>query len=186
MSRVRLRRPSPALVVATLALIVALSGNSFADVARLVGGDKLVKKHSLSGNRLRKHTLTRTQINMAKLGTVPNAARADTVAAPEAFHEISGAGEPAFQNGCGNLAGVATAAFFIDREGVVHLRGRYECPTAGVIAFALPPGYRPGGEQQFALAAAGAGTVVDIEPDGAVACGAKDCFVNGITFRAGA
>jgi hypothetical protein len=173
------------LVVATLALIIALSGSSFADVARLVSGDKLVKKHSLSANRLRKHTITRTQINMAKLGTVARAASADTIAAPEAFHEISGPGEPAFQNGCGNLAGVATAAFFIDREGVVHLRGRYECPTAGSVAFALPTGYRPAGEQQFALAGA-TGAVVNINPDGTLACGTKDCFINGITFRAGA
>jgi hypothetical protein len=186
MRRVRLRRPSPALVVATLALIVALTGPSFADVKRLVSGDKLVKKHSLSANRLRQHTLTRTQINMAKLGTVPKAALADNITAPEAFHEIGGPNAPSFQNGCGNVGGgTGTAAFFVDREGVVHLRGRYMCPNAGDTAFVLPSGYRPGGLQQFALASAGPGAVVAISDSGTVACGTTDCFINGITFRAG-
>jgi hypothetical protein len=181
-----MRHPSPALVVAMLALIVALSGTSAADVKRLVSGDKLVKKHSLSANRLRQHSLTRAQINMAKLGTVPAADVAGSITAPEAFHEISGAGEPGFQNGCGNVGGgTGTAAFFVDREGVVHLRGRYTCPAAGSTAFTLPAGYRPGGLQQFALAAAGAGTAVAISDSGTVACGATDCFINGITFRAG-
>jgi hypothetical protein len=70
-------RVSPAMVVATVALIAALGQTAvalpIAQLARLVGGDTLIKKGSLSGNRLRKHTLTGTQINLAKLGTVPAA-----------------------------------------------------------------------------------------------------------------
>jgi hypothetical protein len=65
-----------------LALIVALSGTALAgpiaQLGRVVSGDKLIKKHSLSGNRLRNHTLTGTQINLRALGKVPLAARADS------------------------------------------------------------------------------------------------------------
>jgi hypothetical protein len=68
--------------VATLALIVALGDTAFAAplarLARLVSGDTIVAKHSLSGNRMRDHTLTGDQINLSKLGTVPTANHADS------------------------------------------------------------------------------------------------------------
>ncbi|HWF23953.1 MAG TPA: hypothetical protein VG275_00790 [Solirubrobacteraceae bacterium] len=57
------------------ALVVASSGTAIA--AGLVSGDKLIKKHSLSGNRLRNHTVTGTQVNLKKLGKVPSAKNAD-------------------------------------------------------------------------------------------------------------
>jgi hypothetical protein len=75
--RRRLHMPSPAMVVALVALLFAMSGTAVA-ASNLVSGDKLIKKHTLSGNRLRNHTLTGTQINMSKLGKVPTAATADT------------------------------------------------------------------------------------------------------------
>jgi hypothetical protein len=43
----------------------------------LVSGDKLIKKRSLSGDRLRNHTITGKQVNLKKLGKVPNAKQAD-------------------------------------------------------------------------------------------------------------
>ena len=43
--------------------------------SKLVSGNSLIKR-SLSGNRLQNHTLTATQINVSKLGTVPNATNA--------------------------------------------------------------------------------------------------------------
>jgi hypothetical protein len=71
------RRPSASMLVAMTALVVALSGTAVAATS-LVNGDKLIKKGSLSGNRLRNHTLTGTQINLNKLGKVPSAKKADT------------------------------------------------------------------------------------------------------------
>ena len=65
------------MVVATMALIIAVTGTAVA-TSRLVNGDKLIEKASLSGNRLRKHTLTGTQINLAKLGKIPSATNADS------------------------------------------------------------------------------------------------------------
>lgn len=63
------------MVVALLALLLATAGTAVA-ATKLVSGDKLIKKHSLSGNRLRNHTLTGKQINLAALGQVPLAAQA--------------------------------------------------------------------------------------------------------------
>jgi len=70
-------RPSPALVIASIALVIAASGTAVAATA-LVSGDTLIKKNSLSGNRLRNHTVTGLQVNLKKLGKVPTAAKADT------------------------------------------------------------------------------------------------------------
>ena len=70
-------RPSGAMLVAVLALILAASGTALA-ASKLVSGDKLIKKRSLSGNRLRNHTITGKQVNLRKLGKVPNAKQADT------------------------------------------------------------------------------------------------------------
>lgn len=66
------RRPSASMVVALIALVVAMSGSAVA-ASRLIRGDSLIRKGSLSGNRLRRHTITGTQINLRKLGTVPKA-----------------------------------------------------------------------------------------------------------------
>ena len=71
------RRPSASMVISLLALVVAMSGTAVA-ASSLVNGDKLIRRGTLSGNRLRKHTLTGTQINLKKLGTVPSAQSANT------------------------------------------------------------------------------------------------------------
>lgn len=89
MRRFLIRRPSASMVVALLALVFATAGTAVA-ATKLVSGDKLIKKHSLSGNRLRNHTLTGKQINLAKLGKVPSALSADH--AGEAGHATSADG----------------------------------------------------------------------------------------------
>jgi hypothetical protein len=64
------------MFVAVTALVLAASGTAVA-TSHLVIGDKLIKRGSLSGNRLRNHTITGTQVNLNNLGTVPNANNAD-------------------------------------------------------------------------------------------------------------
>jgi hypothetical protein len=70
------------MVVAIIALIVAVGGTAFAgpvaQLAKRVSGNKIIKKRSLSGNRLRKHTITGTEVKLTKLGTVPRAKTANT------------------------------------------------------------------------------------------------------------
>ena len=65
------------MVVAIVALVVAASGTAVA-ATKLVSGDSLIKKNSLSGNRLRAHTVSGKQIKLSSLGTVRNAAHATT------------------------------------------------------------------------------------------------------------
>jgi hypothetical protein len=75
MSHLLHRRPSAALLVAIIALVVATSGTAVA-ASSLVSGDTLIKKNSLSGNRLRNHSVPGSKIQLSTLGTVPNASRA--------------------------------------------------------------------------------------------------------------
>lgn len=68
MSRQRKWHPSPAMVVAVIALIVALAGTAYA--AQRINGGAIIKQ-TIGGGKLKKKTLTGFQINTAKLGTVP-------------------------------------------------------------------------------------------------------------------
>ncbi len=69
----RKHRPSPAMVVAMIALIVALAGTAYA--AQSINGGA-IKKQTIGGGKLKKKTLTGFQINTNKLGVVPAAKRA--------------------------------------------------------------------------------------------------------------
>ena len=82
------RRPSASLVISIVALVVAATGTAIA--AGKVGGDKLIKKNSLSGNRLRKHTVTGTQLKLSKLGKVPSAAKADSATSAQNAVTVGG------------------------------------------------------------------------------------------------
>ena len=75
------RLPSPAMVIAVIALIVALTGTSVASdavsqISAVINGKK-IKKHSIAGVALKNNTLTGKQINEGKLGKVPSAKNAD-------------------------------------------------------------------------------------------------------------
>jgi hypothetical protein len=85
------RKPSASMVVAVLALVVAMSGTAIA-AGHLATGDKLIKKHSLSGNRLRNHTITGQQVNLSQLGKVPSAANADHATSADQATNASTAG----------------------------------------------------------------------------------------------
>ena len=73
MRMLRKTRPSPAMVVAVIALIVALAGTAYA--AQTINGGA-IKKQTIGGGKLKQKTLTGFQINTAKLGVVPAAVRA--------------------------------------------------------------------------------------------------------------
>lgn len=63
-------RPSPAMVVAVTALVVALAGTAYA--AQTINGGA-IKKQTIGGGKLKQKTLTGYQINTNKLGVVPSA-----------------------------------------------------------------------------------------------------------------
>jgi hypothetical protein len=121
---------------------------------------------------------------------------AQQLAAPEAWHTVGAAGEPAFQNGWGNAGGLfaTNAGFMIDQDGVVHLRGQVAGGTVSPIenpVFTLPVGYRPGGDRYFfALTTNGSNTItpgwVAVNPNGGVFVGVGDnhfVALDNVTFR---
>jgi len=97
------------MVVAMIALVVAASGTAIA-ATNLVSGDKLIKKGSLSGNRLRKHTLTSTQINLKKLGKVPNATQADQATSATNATNATNASNATNATNAANATNATTAA----------------------------------------------------------------------------
>src|SRR6478672_8765469 len=73
MKRLLKQRPSPAMVVALIALVAALGGTAYA--AQSINGGA-IKKQTIGGGKLKQKTLTGFQINTNKLGVVPSAQRA--------------------------------------------------------------------------------------------------------------
>lgn len=87
MSKLRLRRPSGAMAIALVALFVALGGTTFAMSSR-VSGNSIIKKHSLSGNRLINDSVTGKQVKESTLGKVPSAKLADLATAANALNGV--------------------------------------------------------------------------------------------------
>ena len=73
MRKLMRKRPSPAMIVALIALVVALGGTAYA--AQHINGGAIMKQ-TIGGGKLKKKTLTGFQINTNKLGIVPSANRA--------------------------------------------------------------------------------------------------------------
>jgi hypothetical protein len=69
----KLKRPSPAMVVAMIALVVALGGTAYA-AGSINGGS--IQKQSIGAGKIKHKTLTGYQINTNKLGVIPSAKRA--------------------------------------------------------------------------------------------------------------
>jgi len=68
-----IKRPSPAMAVAVLALFVALGGSSYAAVK--INGKNLTNR-SIAAKKIQKDSLGGTEISESKLDTVPRAANA--------------------------------------------------------------------------------------------------------------
>ena len=212
-------------VMATLAVFMVLGGGAYAatHLSKNSVGQNQIKKNAvvtskiknsavtgaklangaISGATVQSGSLTGTQINASTLGTVPTAQTANTLAAPEAWHEVGTPGQPEFLNSWTNLLSHAEpVGFYKDQEGVVHLKGT---ATSGASApiFRLPPGYRPanGDFLRMPVACIGAGCPNDVgalmivssnftpipEDEDAVLSptGATDVSLSGVTFRAG-
>jgi hypothetical protein len=87
MRRMLVHRPSPAMVVALIALFAALGGSSYAALTingkniqnSSIAGKKL-KNRTISQAKIKRNTLGGTVINESRLGQVPSAADADNAA----------------------------------------------------------------------------------------------------------
>lgn len=115
----RIRRPSPALFVAILALIVAMGGSAVA-LQRGQNGDNLITKRTLSGNRLRLNTVTGKEVTNL------------------VWHNLT------LINGWQNYysSGARPPAYAIDVQGFVHLRGAVSSGSSPAFA-QLPKAVRP-------------------------------------------
>ncbi len=201
-------------VVASLALILALGGVSYAatKLRKNSVGTKQIKNSAVTGAKVKKHTLTGKNINLKKLGTVPSAntaasaTTASSLTPTEPLRLVGSAGQPQFLDGTFNLPGeegvtFRPVGFYKDHEGIVHLEGMAkvgegENPIEGLL-FQLPPGYRPAAgsdlvfpnvEAEETISVLGSNVVSNghnVEGD-VYANGGKGTIVslNGVTFRA--
>lgn len=166
-------RPSPALIVAVIALVAALAGTA------LAGTDGLTK--AVTKSKVKK--IAKTQADK----------RIDArVLKHEPLHLIGAAGEPAFQNEWSNYGtSYSSAGFYKDPSGIVHLQGTMNDTTDNSVAFTLPAGYRPG--EDLYMPAAGDGPVAanlvvqsdgDVYPD----CAGPNCApaigIDGLSYLA--
>lgn len=126
------RPPSASLVVSIAALVVALSSTAVA-AGGLVGGDRLIKPRSLSGNRLRPHTLSGAQIDVRRLGVVPHAALAERATRAERASRADLAGK-AIHASSADLAGDAVHAWSADTATYAG-----EAASAGTATLATAP-----------------------------------------------
>ncbi len=94
-------------VVATLALFIALGGTSVA-ASSLISGSK-IKKGSIPADRIKTHSLTSAQVDVAKLGTVPHASTADGAGHAAAADSATTAGHAAAADSATTAGHAATA-----------------------------------------------------------------------------
>lgn len=76
------RRPSPALVVSLIALVVAMGGTSYAALklpTNSVGASQ-IKRNAVTGAKVKNQSLTGADIKLSTLGAVPLATRASSAA----------------------------------------------------------------------------------------------------------
>jgi hypothetical protein len=131
MRKLRSRAPSPAMVVAVIALIVALAGTAYA--AQTINGGS-IKKQTIGAGKLKHKTLTGYQINTNKLGIVPSANRAahtywavinnPTGAGNAALARASDAGISAAEGG-----GAVTVTFPVNISACANVAGRDNAGT---------------------------------------------------------
>jgi hypothetical protein len=210
MKKLRLRRPSPAMVVAIAALVLAMGGVGYAatSLPKNSVGTGQIKKNAVTTAKVKNHTLTGKDIDLQKLGIVPSAKVAETATALAALevHAVGAAGQPAFLSGSANVgkSGELTlppVTFAKDHDGYVHLDGAAQTgngvPIPGAI-FQLPPGFRPPtgvtqfmssftGEKDDIVLIFGSGVVVEGKNVEGYVLGppGKAVVLSGITFPAG-
>jgi hypothetical protein len=195
------KTPSPSMIVAVAALVLSLAGTGVASMAAISALSKKEKRQTrkIADREVRRLSpglsvaTARTAGRAEAAGTAGTAGTANGLSAPEAWHEVGQPGEPAFENGWVNYSpgSVETAGFYVDRLGVVHLKGYVNSGTAAVI-FTLPAAYRPAKDKFFpsANASSGATSWIEVYADGRVAGvqaggGFGQKSLDGVAYRLG-
>jgi hypothetical protein len=203
-------------VMATVAVFLALGGAAYAatKLPKNSVGTKQIKNQAVTGVKIKKGTITGTNINLAKLGAVPSATSAtiattantaNALSAPEAMHVVGQPGQPPFEGGSADVAApgisLQPVAYYKDKEGIVHLEGivkigKEETFVGLVPVFTLPPGFRPangvlqifqgGSSTTSAVVIAGSNASFEGHSLSGNIIGNKEALVilSGITYRA--
>lgn len=154
------RRPSPAILIAVLALCLALGGTAAAAV--IITSNSQVAPHTIAGanaasglnqniipGSLGTADLANQAVTNTNLGTnsvtgrnlAPNSVTAAAISRSSFDLSFQGA---ALANGWqGGGFGTNPPGFSIDILGVMHLRGSLAGGASGSVAFTLPPLFRP-------------------------------------------
>jgi hypothetical protein len=175
------------VLTALLALVVALCGTTAAGYAvGKVNGNHLVKKHSLSGNRLKPDSVTGAQVAESSLASVPHAddaTRAESLPAPAAV---------TLPDSAGWVPVGAPLELRKDAAGFVHLEGATSLHAgASMLMTVLPAGDRPDRQLFFAVSTGPQGATpgtVSVGTDGAVtmiAGGSPFVSLDSISFYSG-
>ncbi len=214
------RRPSPALIVAFVALFVALGGVSYGLATGSIDSREIadntirgkdvrdnsvysrdlrnndvrdidIRNGTIKGRDIARATITGDNVNMAKLGQVPDSAALGGVAAKdyaraaEAVHIVGRPGEPPFSVNASYTPGpYLEPGFWIDGDGIVRLQGTVATDVGGGSVFTLPVGYRPAGYVRFVVPTHTGPATALIDADGVVGVTAANASLDGISFRA--
>ena len=210
----KLRRPSPALLISCLALFISLGGVSYGVATGFIDSREIknntirtqdLRNNDIRGKDIRNstirtrdvafNTLTGADINESRLTKVPAASDADTLGGlgSGAFLRSDATGFQALALGSGwsVVSGEQTPQYDVDPLGYVHLRGVVRQGAALDRAAVLPAGARPPATSYFFAARPDdpAGERVEIEADGDIvvpgAAAGDDVALDGITFKAG-
>jgi hypothetical protein len=213
-------RLTSAHVMALVALVLAAGGSSFAVAALSHQDKKVVKKiakkqvakqikkrapglsvgHASTADTATSAATANTAAsadaaNSAETATTATSAQSASIASaltpPEPVHLVGTAGEFAFNAPWVNGSLTAGTGFFMDKEGIVHLQGRFTGGVSLTAAFALPEGYRPNGYLFLpASDTVGEQAIVRVEPGGDVVvicssnCNGQTIGIDGLSFRA--
>jgi hypothetical protein len=202
--------PSPAMVVACVALLVALGGTGYA--ATKING-KTLKDRSVPSAKLKRDSVSGSEIREATLQTVPRAAsagQADHAALADAAARAENAGRAdsaataadlpdlTFENltlehGWTTYLETRPPAAALDAQGIVHLRGGMSDGSSPIV-FTLPAQLRPATNVYVPVDLVnGHPGRLSIDPDGTVVVVAANGFTDakaftsleGVTFDAG-
>jgi hypothetical protein len=141
MSKLRLRRPSPALVIAVLALFVGLGGGAYA--AGEIG-TKDLKKNAVTKSKIKNKAVSGSKIAAGAVKTNKVASGAVTsskLANPSYWAYVSGGGSASLSRGNGALSAT--------NVGVGHFKVTFETSVAGC-SYQVSPTHQTAGREAAA------------------------------------
>ncbi|MFZ0714565.1 hypothetical protein [Mycobacterium sp.] len=134
------RSALPVLLFSAVGLVVGLAAPAAGrEASHLINGAS-IKEHSIAGDRLKANTVTGAQVKESTLGTVPKATTAMKLP-PLKWHAVTFAAGSGWSNA--TTPGSRPAAYAVDAQGIVHLRGMITGGTYTLPAFKLPPNVAP-------------------------------------------